>query len=163
MSEKDLGKALLNLDAATLAVVPNAQQQTWNILARDRGRVRLLTGVTIAAWLVAALLVFGGLVGFGLIFPQQAQLMQDLQAERLTPAERDDIQRTLLVGFQKGTLLIAFSVAVMSVTAVFTILLIFASRRATLRQVNASLVEISEQLKHLRLAANPPSGASGVA
>ena len=79
--------------------------------------------------------------------------MHELEEGKLTPAQRDDIQRTLLIGFQKGTLLIAFSVAVMSLTAVFTILLIFASRRATLRQVNASLVEISEQLKQLRLAA----------
>ena len=43
MSEKDLGKALLRLDASTLAAVPDARQQTWNILAHDRRRVRFLT------------------------------------------------------------------------------------------------------------------------
>jgi hypothetical protein len=32
------------------------------------------------------------------------------------------------------------------------VLLVFASRRATLRQVNAGLLEVSEQLKQLRLA-----------
>jgi hypothetical protein len=32
-----------------------------------------------------------------------------------------------------------------------------ASRRATLRQINASLLEISEQLKELRKSSPPPS------
>jgi hypothetical protein len=161
MSEKDLGKSLLHLDAAALSAVPDARQQTWNILARDRGRVRLLTGITALVWLFAALLVVGGLVGFGMIIPKQEKLMRDLEDGKLTPAQRDDIQRTLLVGFQKGTLLIAFSVAVMSLTVVCTILLILATRRATLRHVNASLVEISEQLKQLR--ATPPPSTTGIA
>jgi len=162
MSEKDLGKALLNLDAASLAAVPDTRQQTWNILARDRRRVRLLTAVTVCIWLLAALLVFGGLVGFGLIFPQQAKLMNDLQEGKLTAAQRDESQRNLLVGFQKGTLLIAFSVAVLSLTSVLTVLLILASRWATLRQVNAGLVEISEQLKELRLAGGGSSSGGNV-
>jgi hypothetical protein len=39
--------------------------------------------------------------------------------------------------------------------AICTVLLILLSRRATLRQINASLLEISEQLKQLRQL--PPS------
>jgi uncharacterized membrane protein HdeD (DUF308 family) len=163
MSEKDLGKALLQLDAAKLASVPDTRQQTWNILTRDRVRVRLLTGVTIFVWLLAAFLVIASLVGFGLIIPQQAKLMQELDEGKLTPAERDTIQRSILVGLFKGTLMIAFSVAVMSLTAIFTVLLIFASRRATLRQVNASLMEISEQLRQPRPRDNPPPSAAGTA
>jgi hypothetical protein len=162
MSEKELGRDLLKLDAATLAAVPDARQQTWNILARDRRRVRVLTGMTVCVWLLAALLVLGGLIGFGLIFPMQAKLMTEMQEGKLTPAQREGTQLTILMGFQKGTLLIAFSVAVMSLTAVCTVFLILASRRATLRQVNASLIEISEQLKQLRSTpANPPQGATG--
>ncbi len=160
MNEKDLGKKLLHLDAVTLGADPDARQQTWNILARDGRRVRFLTLVTIIVWLFAALFVFGGLVGYGLIFPKQAKLMLDLEEGKMTPAQREDIQRTLLMGFQKGTLLIAFSVAVLSLFALCAVLLILASRRATLRQVNASLVEISEQLKQLRSGqtrAEPPS------
>ena len=37
--------------------------------------------------------------------------------------------------------------------ALSTVLLVLASRRATLRQINASLLEISEQLKQLRMPA----------
>ena len=55
-------------------------------------------------------------------------LMLDLDEGKLTPAERENTQRTILVGFFNGTLMIAFSVAVMSLTAIFTVLLIVASR-----------------------------------
>jgi hypothetical protein len=48
--------------------------------------------------------------------------------------------------------------------AVCTVLLILMTRRATLRHINASLLEISEQLKHLRQApaseAQPPSATA---
>ena len=49
-----------------------------------------------------------------------------------------------------GTLLIAFSVFITTLAAFLTVLLILATRRATLRQVNANLAEICEQLKQMR-------------
>lgn len=49
-----------------------------------------------------------------------------------------------------GTLIIAFSVFIATLAAFLTVLLILATRRATLRQVNANLLEISEQLKQMR-------------
>src|SRR5262245_52517532 len=57
VSEKELGKALLKLDAAGLAAVPDAHQQTWRVLERDRRRVWWLTLATLAAWLFAVALV----------------------------------------------------------------------------------------------------------
>ena len=56
MSEKELGKALLDLDALALAGVPDARQQTWRVLERDRRRVRRLTDLTVAVWVLAMLL-----------------------------------------------------------------------------------------------------------
>jgi hypothetical protein len=67
-----------------------------------------------------------------------------------TPAERDALQHQLVESFEMGTLVIGFSVLVMAVAALCTVLLILASRRATLRQVNASLLVISEQLRQAR-------------
>jgi hypothetical protein len=150
VSEKELGKALLRLDALELAAVPDARQQVWRVLERDRRRVRFLTVLTTLIWLVAFVLILIVLVNFGLLFPQQAKLIHDIEAGTVTPDQRDDAQRLLLVAFQKGTLVIAFSVTVLTVAAFCTVLLTLASRRATLRQVNASLAEISEQLKQLR-------------
>ena len=116
--------------------------------------MRFLTAVTVAVWLLAAALVLAGLVGYGFLFPQEAKLLKEIEAGKVAPAQGEQAQRELLVGFQKGTLLIAFSVAVLALAALCTVLLLFASRRATLRQVNASLLEIAEQLKQLR----PPGG-----
>jgi hypothetical protein len=161
MTEKDLGKKLLDLDAVTLTPVQDARQQTWNILARDRRRVRLWTIASILVWLLAALLVFGGLFGYAIIFPEQAKAILEFQRQKeMTPEQRQDLQFMLLAGFQKGTLLIAFSVAVLALFALCSVFLILASRRATLRQVNASLVEISEQLKQLRGPTTPPTSGS---
>jgi hypothetical protein len=155
VSERELGDALLRLDAAALAGVPDQRQQVWRIIERDRQRVRVLTWVVVFDWLLAAALVLGGLVSYGFTFPKQALLVTQIEQGKLTPAQRDDLQRMVLMSFQKGTLLIAFSVFLMAGAALCTVFLILASRRATLRQVNASLVEIGEQLKRLRPPAAP--------
>ena len=55
MTEKDLRKALLGLDAAAIASVPDAEQITRRVLNRDRRRVRLLAALTIFLWVTAAL------------------------------------------------------------------------------------------------------------
>ena len=158
MSDKELRNALLQLDATDLAGVADLKQQTWRVLERDRRRVRWLTLLSIAIWLFAAALILTGLVSFGLVFPQQAKLRQDVEAGNMTAAQRDDVQRMVLMSFQKGTVLIAYSVAIMAVAALFTVLLILVSRRAMLRQMNAGLLEIGEQLRQLR---QPPPSASG--
>ena len=161
MNEKELSNALLNVDATDLASVPDARRLTWNVLERDRRRVGLLTALTVGVWLLAAALILFDLVVFGLIFPAQAHSWHDVETGKGTQAERDAIQHQLLVAFEMGTLVIGFSVAVMAVAALCTVFLIRASRRATLRQVNASLLEISEQLKQLRRTeggvAGPPA------
>ena len=95
---------------------------------------------------------------FGLLFPQIAKLRMDIERGAVTAAEREQIKDVLLFAFQKGTLVIAFSVAVLGLAALCSVLLNLASRRATLRQINASLIEISAQLKGLQ--AGGPAGPS---
>jgi hypothetical protein len=152
MSEKELGKALLNLDALALAGVPDARQQTWLVLERDRRRVRWLAGLTVFAWVLAALLTLVVLVAFGFLFPQYAQMMQGVEQGKLTPAQSQEVLRTYLMGLQKNLLVLALAVTALGDSVFLTFLLGFAARRATLRQLNASLIEIAEQLKRLRPA-----------
>lgn len=156
MGEKDLGRSLLNLGATGLSGIPDVRQQTWTILDRDRRRVRFLTGLTLAVWLLSTALIWVVLVKFGLLFPQMAKLQMDAERGLLTAAQQAQMKDALLLGFQKGTLVIAFSVAVLGLAAFCSVLLNLASRRATLRQINASLVEIAAQLK----GAQPGGGAS---
>jgi hypothetical protein len=154
VSEKELREALLKLDALDLAGVPDQRQQVWRILERDRRRVRRLSILTLVTWLLAGALVLGGLVSYGFTFPRQAHLREQIKEGKLKPEQREEAQRDILMSFQKGTVLIAYSVALMAGAALATVFLIHASRGATLRQINASLIEIGEQLKRLR----PPPG-----
>ena len=150
MTNRDLGRALLELDAATIAGRSDLAVKTERILRQDRFRVGLLTWFTVAVWVLALVLIFGDLVNFAVLFPRHALYLQQLDAGEITPALRDAMQRELFISFQKGTLIIAFSVFVTTLAAFLTVLLIFATRRATLRQVNANLAEICEQLKQMR-------------
>ena len=54
-------------------------------------------------------------------------------------------------------LAVAGSVGVLGLAALSTLLLVRASRQATLRQVSASLLDIPDQLKQLRQAAGKPA------
>jgi predicted histidine transporter YuiF (NhaC family) len=153
MTDKDLGRALLALDADKLAG-SDTRQQTWQILERDRRRVWWLTAVTIMLWAAAILMVFGMLVAFGLVFPLQAKLRDPAELARIPPEMRQDAQFKAQIAFQMVTVGVTCSVGILALAALATILLVLATRRATLRQINASLLEISQQLKDLRQA--PP-------
>jgi hypothetical protein len=158
MTERDLGKALLQLDAAGPAV-PDPRAMTDRILDRDRRRVRRLTWLTIGVWLLAAGLVLFLLVTFGLMFPALAKLKNPANPARVTPAQREMMLNELEIGFKVMSVAITFTVGVLALAALCTVGLVLATRRATLRQVNANLVEIGEQLKQLRLGLRPPAAA----
>lgn len=161
MTEKEVGEALLRVDSAGLAGVADGHRHTWAVLERDRQRVRFLTWLSVGVWVLASVLVWIGLVNYGLVFPAQAKLVHDIEDGTLTPAQRDEAQRLILISFQKGTLVIAFSVAVMAVAALCTVFLILTSRRATVRQLNAGLAEIAAQLRQLRPTAPGGPAAPG--
>jgi hypothetical protein len=166
MSDKDLGKALLQLDAAQLAGVPDVRTQVARLLARDRRRVKVWALLTVAVWLLAMALVLGVLIFFGLLFPMHAKLKHPDPQGRVTEEQRAELLEEASLAFMMGTLMIAVSVAVLAAAVLCTVLLLFAARQATLRHMSANLLEISEQLNELRqLLANrppptPPGGTS---
>jgi hypothetical protein len=159
MSEKQLGKALLELDAARLAGVPDARQQTWRIVQRDSRRVWWLTVLTVVLWAAALVMVLLMLIALALLMPLQAKLNQPEQLARLSPEMQKDAQLSAQITFQMITVGITASVGILSLAAISTVILVLASRRATLRQINASLLEISQQLAQLRPA--PPANSQG--
>lgn len=163
MGEKELGRALLDLDAQNLAGLPDTREQTWKILERDRRRVWWWTAITFLLWGAAILMVLWMLIAFGLLFPFQAMLEMErqgvnvLEAEPpLTPHELDLLKHNAQVAFQMITLGVTCAVGVLALAALATVLLVRASRRATLRQINANLLEITQQLKALRETMAPP-------
>lgn len=155
LSDRKVGEALLQLDLAPEAKPTAAQVE--RIIDGDRRRVRWLTRLTVALWILAAagaVLIF--VIG-GLVFPMIAKMLHQAGEGSL---ERPDTPFLMLA---KLTALAIAGGSISFVTLVAaglaTVLLVFRSRRATLRQINANLLQISEQLKQLRLGAGPTTGA----
>jgi hypothetical protein len=151
MTEKELGRALLNADGGGLTTTPDPRLLTGAILERDRRRVRLLAFAAIALWLVPAALLAYVLTTFARDFiPKQKQLQRRAAEGQLTGEDRRLLETLQLDWTAAAAKVGAISVVAIALAAVTTVMLISASRRATLRQINASLVMISDQLKQLR-------------
>src|SRR5262245_34744422 len=152
MNEKELGRVLMTLDASNLAGVPDAKQQTWRVLERDRRRVGWVTAITLVTWLLGVALVIWVIAAAWFIMPKHAKLMMDIRQGKIEASTREDVAAF----HQKSTIMMALATAgavgVLAIAALVTLLLIRVSRQATLRQVNASLLAISEQLRQQRPA-----------
>jgi hypothetical protein len=158
MTEKELGRALLQADGAGLSAGPDPRLLTGAILERDRRRVRALAIVAIALWLAPAALLTYVLTSFaGDFIPKQKQLQRHVAEGKLTGEKRRSLETFHLDWMAAGAKVGAISVAAIALAAVATVMLISASRRATLRQINANLMVISDQLKQLREARGPKS------
>lgn len=157
MNEKEVGKSLLHLDAASPSGAPDAQQLARSIVERDQRQVRLLTGLTVLLWLLAAAGVL--CVAYGAVwhlYPRQRLLMRAAALGELTGEEVDALHATHFLVVESATLILAASFIALTLAALGTVRLIVTSRRATLRQINRNLLEISEQLKQLRGFAGGP-------
>jgi hypothetical protein len=151
MGEKELGRALLDLDARTLAGAADPREPTMRILDRDRRRVWWWSAITIAFWIAALLMVLSMLVAMGLLMPFEAHLRDPAQVARLgTPEKLAEAKLNAHVISRMITVGVTVSVGILALAAGSTVFLVLASRRATLRQINASLLEISQQLQALR-------------
>jgi hypothetical protein len=145
MTDKELAKALLQLGSSELHSMPDASALTQKILTRDRRRVWLIAVVTLFFWVMSALVLFGFM--FTLI-----GMIGDIQQSGRPPAD------PLIAAIYKFLLVLAASLESLVLAFLCTILLMFFSRRATLRQVNAQLAVISHQLTELRRPPGPSSG-----
>jgi flagellar biosynthesis/type III secretory pathway M-ring protein FliF/YscJ len=158
MNEREFGESLLRLDVAARPPA-DARALTDRVLARDARRVRVLTWLTVGTGGLAAALVLVLMVYFALLFPMMAKLKDPAYQARSTPAEREQTQEQLEVAFRMTSVVITMTVGAVAVAGLCTLGLMAATRRATLRQVNANLAEIAEQLKQLRQG--PPRPAAG--
>jgi hypothetical protein len=153
MNDKPLSQALLDLDARALAGAADPREPMLKIMADDRRRVFWWSVAAIVFWVLALMMVGWMLVALGLLMPQEAMLRDPAQLARagLTAEQRAAgllqthiMSRMILVG-------VTFAIGLLGIAAGATVFLVRASRQATLRQINASLLEISAQLQALRV------------
>lgn len=148
MTNRDLGRALLNLDVAGPSE-PDPREQARRLVRRDRWVVRILAALALLLWLAAA----GGVlfvvwIAVCFVFPRHQKLAQDLAA--MPPEQVAVVQQANLAAWEICLEVIAASFIAMTLAALCTVWLILLARRATLREVNANLIVISEQLRLLR-------------
>jgi hypothetical protein len=157
VSEQELIQALQEL-IARQARPTEARQLSSMIIARDRWRVRLLAGFTALLWL-------GGIAGVlymvfwfnRFIIAYSPAPRRDLDSMGAVLAS-DEFHAKMELHHSLEACQAA--VPVLLLAALCTVWLVFSSRRATLNQINLSLAEISETLRELRRAAQPPQGGS---
>jgi hypothetical protein len=149
MSEQELSRALLNLDGG-VPVLPDLRQMTQRVLERDRRELRRLTVLTILVWVLADALVVLVFVEMGLLMPRQAKLRMELEQNQITARDYILGQTENQAVAQMLTLGLGLSVVMLGIAAFLTFILVRRSRAAVLRQVSASLLDISDQLKQLR-------------
>jgi hypothetical protein len=173
MSEQELIQALRELIAKASADAPDPRFLAREISWRDQQRIRLLAGLSIFFWLLAAaglVLLCVGLNNF-LMYVRLADVSQriasDLQKQASDREQHnskaplsDSIARELDRDFRErvhGTQLlhksiwfVAGSVGALFMAALCTVLLVTTSRRATLHQINLSLMQLAEQIRQLR-------------
>ena len=151
MTETELGRALLNLGHEIPAGALDPRQLTQRVLQRERRRMRLLTALAVLLWLLAAAGVsFVVYATLWHLYPKHQQLMRNAALGNLPVEQIVELQSLHFQAVRICTQVIAASVAALALAALCTILLVLASRRVTLHQINTNLAEVSEQLKLLR-------------
>lgn len=151
MRKNELGPALLACDEP---LGSDPRQMIGRVLERDRMRVRALTWATIILWLLAA----GGMFLLVWCFLHYLEPKLWVHArDQSTEAMKGLVGYWVMIGnataWSLGTL-----AAIMLTAAISTVCLVMTSRRATMRQVNARLAEITEELRQIRQTLAKPTG-----
>jgi ABC-type Fe3+ transport system permease subunit len=143
MNENELGEALLRGEDPI-----DVQALTQRVLRRDRSRMWLLGIACVVAWMFVVMLPWG------FVLPMVEKVVEHQvvinRGDATTTAEIRE-ESILALRSVKDCAIATFlsSIASMFVAVFCTVAFIVLSRRATLRQVNARLAEISAQLKAL--------------
>jgi hypothetical protein len=148
MSEHELGKMLLQAETSGPSESRDGARLTAQLLDRDRRQVRRLGTITLLLWLLGAAGIGFVLYELSVYVPEYMDFRWEKSGTRSTE-RRLGFQESYFAGFQIGMIVVAGSVAVFALAGLGTFLLVHASRRATLRQINASLVLISKRLEQL--------------
>jgi hypothetical protein len=170
---EQLGDALLKLDTAATETAVNARREAETALRRDRRRIGTLAGLAILFSVLAAaafylqffLLFYVYIPNIGRGVGRHIEMDHKVDSHHIAgdhivkeiPTHQWRLTHSSCLIRWMG----ASSVAGLLLAAFATVRLIFTSRRAALRQVNVSLLEISSQLKQLQqaLKAQPPPKA----
>ena len=141
MNDKELGKALLSLDTTPKPSDLDPRSLARNIVEHDRQRIRVLAVVTTLFWIAAT----AGIVWLSIMYVMMVEPRLMAYAAGKAQIESDWKDWAVAGDIAAKGLLVCL--ATMLLAAISTVTLIMYSRHATLRQINASLSELSERLR----------------
>ena len=146
MSEYELGKALVGqYDGDSRATAER-------VIRRERRFVYVLTGLTVLLWTLSAATVvtlYALILNYVAPIVQWAAISQDLARwQRM-------MEVTLYFGLYIGWPMAIASAVLIVLAAICTVLLVYWSRRATLRLVDQRLEQILAELRHSQHAPRP--------
>jgi len=114
------------------------------VIRRERRRVRWWAAATAVLWVLAALYLFGLLWGY--LMWLHPMVYEFITSEELDP---DGVMHPRMMVVTQLLLALLYWPAFLCLAVACTLLFTLASRRATLRQIQVSLADISEQLRRL--------------
>lgn len=146
---------------------PTDERVMQTIRTQARG-LKWLTGLAVTFWILAVLGSVGVLVCYSIFYaPKEKQMFHDYETYghlagrtnsptgsqetgQLSTEKALGLHFTMNYVTAKAVLVIAVSVIILSCGTLSTLLLVVLNRRVTLKQINYSLAQISEQLKQLQ-------------
>ena len=118
------------------------------IIRRDRVRTRLLAAVSILFWLAGTTGMLLMVIGLNKLVLYIRISDYEQHHASATQPDFSMLEGTSLIHHSMPW--IAGSVVSLMLAALFTVVLIFSSRQATLNRISVSLMTLSEQLKDMR-------------
>jgi hypothetical protein len=140
----------------------SADARVLNTIRSQQRWLKALTGIAFSFWLLTVVGGIAILVCYSIfIQPKERKLMQDMEmrhqalangtnAPPITADQVMGIQTTMSWVIMKGVLIVTGCLLLLSLGTVLTLVLVVANRRVTLKQINYSLAQISEQLRQLQ-------------
>jgi cell division protein FtsL len=143
MSEQNFGKEFLRGESPI-----EFEKLTDRVIQRDRLRILALGAVCVVAWMAVVMLPWATILP---MLAKVGQYQAQIGPTNSSPTADQHAQLIELAQAVKEGTIATFvsSIASMFVAALSTVALIVLSRRATMRQVNGRLVQISNQIKAL--------------
>ena len=171
MNEQNLRKALLSVEKPTAPTSQEAQATAQRIVARDQRRSLWLVRGTLALWVLTVLALFLVLWWCSsVVLPRVEEFNSGLirhdpanPATNLPPLAVEatvEVYRGFIRIYRFTIWMFAACVGLIGLAAASTIWLVLHSRAATLRQINTSLLRISEDVLKLGAGSPSPSGTA---
>ena len=149
MTEKDLGKAMLRVDPPSDTPLLSDDLLRY-LLARDRRRAWLLTAAVVLIWAVVLFFLYWAVsYWYGYVIPQHKNLLHVTATEH-KPGSVARYQSVAIHDLNYLVFCLVAALVALSLASLGTLLLLFASRQVTLRQLSLNLRTLSDQVAQIQ-------------